>query len=91
MIWLRTVGLVLSILGVLSLALVPMWGSGVLLAAFGLILVGFVLIGFGARRKRFDDSTTGGPYADASGADMGDGGFHSHSGHDGGHGGDGGH
>lgn len=85
MIWLRIAGLVLSVAGVLSVALIPMWGSGASLAAIGLILVGIVLLAFGTRRTQFRDSTAGGPYADASGADMGDGGFQSHGGHDGGH------
>ena len=82
MIWLRTVGLLLSIAGVMSVALIPMWGAGVLRVAIGLILVGFALLAFSTRRTRYQESAFGGPYSDASGADMGDGGSHSQSGYD---------
>ena len=91
--WLRRVGLVLFISGSFLLLLVPMLGPSVLLASVALSMMvgGVALLAAGLRRRHSSDRGAGGPYGDASGLDIGDGGFHHHGGHDGGHGGDGGH
>jgi hypothetical protein len=91
MVWLRVTGLVLSISGVLSVLLIPMWGAGALLTAFALIIVGAVLLVVGTRCRGSADGTVGGPYGSSAGLDIGDGGSHHYGGHDSGHGGDGGH
>jgi hypothetical protein len=92
MIWLRGVGLVLFLAGSMLLLLVPMLGPSVLLAsaALSMMIAGVALLAAGLRRKNSSDSGAGGPYGNASGLDIGDGGFHHHGGHDGGHGSDGG-
>jgi hypothetical protein len=66
-------------------------GPTVLLGSVALIIGGVALLAAGMRRRHSSDSAAGGPYGDASGLDIGDGGSHHHGGHDGGHIGDGGH
>ena len=89
MIWLRMAGLALSIPGVLSVALIPMWGAGAVLSAVELILVGVVLLSVGTRGRPVGDRPAGGPYGATSGLNIVDGGSQHHPGHDGGHSGDG--
>ena len=91
MIWLRTVGAALSIAGVLSVLLIPMWGAGALLAAVGLILVGIVLLAVGTRGRQVGDRPAGGPYGNGTALDIGDGNSLHHGGTEGGHDGDGSH
>jgi len=93
MMWLRAVGLTLFLAGSCLFLLVPMLGHTVLLGsvALSMLIVGTALLSAGMRRRRSSDSGAGGPYGDASGLDIGEGGSHHDSGHDGGHGGDGGH
>ena len=84
MMWLRRVGLALFLAGSLLLSLVPMLGHTVLLGsvALSMIIGGAALLAAGVKRRRSSDSGAGGPYGDASGLEMGDGGFHHHGGHD---------
>jgi len=65
-----------------------MLGHTVLLGsvALSMLIVGTALLSAGMRRRRSSDSGAGGPYGDASGLDIGEGGSHHDSGHDGGHG-----
>jgi len=84
MMWLRRVGLALFLAGSLLLSLVPMLGHTVLLGsvALSMIIGGAALLAAGVKRRRSSDSGAGGPYGDASGLEMDDGGFHHHGGHD---------
>jgi len=93
MMWLRRVGLALFLAGSLLLLLIPMLGHTVLLGsvALSMIIGGAASLAAGLKRRHSGDSGAGGPYGDASGLDIGEGGFHHHGGHDGGHGDDGGH